>query len=74
MESIIEQSILKAQQLHTDVFGFGNALYCAHPTIYSKRYRKGWNEVFFPKISVSLGIKPKVMSIGMTNNPPEDGQ
>lgn len=74
MKPILKQSIIRAQALHSDVIGFGNAFYCVHPRIYRVRYLDQWNDVYFPKITYSFQVKAKILSIGMTSHAPENGR
>ncbi len=72
MRPVIQQSIRRAQALHTDVIGFGNTFYSSQPSVYRQKYLSQWNDRYFPQIQYIVQIKAKILNIGMTSHAPEE--
>ncbi len=72
IEGVADKSIQRGQQLKSDVFGFGNALYCKEPTYYRKQFGDKWDTTGFPNIRIHFVIRPELEGFGFTTNPPLD--
>ena len=72
MRPVIQQSIRRAQTLHTDVIGFGNTFYSSQPRVYRQKFLSQWNDRYFPQIDYTIQIKAKILNIGMTSHAPEE--
>jgi spore germination protein KC len=55
----IERAIKTAQQNHTDIFGFGDAIYRHNPK-YWKKVRTKWNDDYFPNMKVSVEVRTHI--------------
>jgi len=60
----IMAAIKKAQELNTDIFGFGDAVHRKYPKVW-KDIEKQWDE-FFPDLEVKLIINAKLRRTGIT--------
>lgn len=61
----IQLALDKAQkQLHSDIFGFGRAVYQTYPKVWNRKYKKRWDEEF-PKLNVTIKPKVEVKRIGL---------
>ena len=60
-------AIIKARELNTDIFGFGDAIHQKYPKQW-KDLEDRWDEVF-PKIEVEITVETKLRLTGMTNRP-----
>lgn len=63
----ILMTLEQAQELGTDVFGFGEALRRSNPREWP-RYEKRWDELF-PTLELALDVRATIRRIGMTGNP-----
>ncbi|MGF6949444.1 spore germination protein KC [Neobacillus sp. B4I6] len=75
MEKDVEErcrlALYKAQkQYHTDIFGFGNAVYRTHPRAWKEQYKKKWAEEF-PKLKVSVNPHVSILRTGLSVKSPE---
>ena len=61
-------AIKKAQELNTDVFGFGEAFYRKYPSLWKEQLEKNWDE-FFPQLEVEVLVEAKLRRSGMTSKP-----
>ncbi|WHY01509.1 Ger(x)C family spore germination protein [Neobacillus sp. DY30] len=57
-------------QLHSDIFGFGNALYRTYPKAWKEQYKKQWMEEF-PELEVSIHPHVSIVRTGLTIKSPE---
>ncbi|NLT94749.1 MAG: Ger(x)C family spore germination protein [Clostridia bacterium] len=68
----IRQEILaavrKAQELNTDVFGFGEAFHRKYPKLWKEQLKQNW-DVFFPEIEVEILVEAKLRRTGMISKP-----
>jgi len=68
----IRQEILaavkKAQELNTDVFGFGDSFHRKYPVLWREQLEKNWDE-FFPELEVEVLVEAKLRRTGMTTKP-----
>jgi spore germination protein KC len=51
--------------LRSDIFGFGEAVYKKYPKQWNEKYKKEWDETF-PEVEVSINPKVYVRRIGLT--------
>lgn len=61
-------AVKKAQELNTDVFGFGEAFHRKYPTLWREQLEKNWDE-FFPDLEVEVLVKAKLRKMGMITKP-----
>ena len=59
------QAIEKAKDLKTDIFGFGNSIYKAHPK-YFNEIKDRWNTELFPNYRTNVSANIKLISKGST--------
>lgn len=67
IEKEVMKSVKKAQELKSDVFGFGAELHRSNPEEW-KKLEKNWYEIY-PKIKVKTKISAHVRRTGMIGNP-----
>jgi len=60
-------AIARAQELNTDVFGFGDKLHRTEPAVW-KEVREQWGEVF-PTVLVSVKADLKIRHTGLIESP-----
>lgn len=58
------------KQLHSDIFGFGNALYRTYPKVWKAQYKKQWKEEF-PNLEVSIHPHVSIVRTGLSIKTPE---
>ncbi|MDR3287890.1 MAG: Ger(x)C family spore germination protein [Peptococcaceae bacterium] len=68
IEKEIRSALKTAQELKTDIFGFGDQLYKYQPQEW-KKIKQNWREIF-PRIQVALKIENKLRRTGTTVQPP----
>lgn len=61
----INAALKEAQELGSDIFGFGRAIYRAHPKEW-KQLRDTWNDQGFKELEVKLEVKAKIRRSGLT--------
>lgn len=67
----MQSALYKAQkQFHSDIFGFGNALYRTYPKLWKERFKKQWAEEF-PELEVSITPHISIVRIGLYVKSPE---
>ncbi len=64
----IEASIHKAQELKTDVFGFGNLFYRKKPDVWQE-IQEDWEEDVFVDIPVDIDIDLEIRRAGLVTDP-----
>lgn len=62
LREIVEQSVRKAQSLHADIFGFGQAIHRADPRAW-KKLQPDWDELF-RSVPVDLQAQVKIRRLG----------
>ena len=62
----IEDSIRKAQENQSDIFGFGEAVHRSNPNEW-KRLKLDWNEVHFPELQAEVTVNAFIRSTGLRN-------
>lgn len=67
IRSEIMAALKKARKLHTDIFGFGDAVHKKYPVQWNN-YESKWDEIF-PKIEVELTIAAKIRRTGRIMQP-----
>ncbi|MEH7116708.1 Ger(x)C family spore germination protein [Neobacillus vireti] len=71
VEKRCELALFKAQkQYHTDIFGFGNAVYRSHPKAWKEQHKKKWAEEF-PNLEVSVTPHVSIVRTGLSGKSPE---
>jgi len=71
VEKRCELALFKAQkQYHTDIFGFGNAVYRSHPKAWKEQHRNKWTEEF-PNLEVSVNPHVSIVRTGLSVKSPE---
>lgn len=68
IEREVRQAIETAQHEKTDVFGFGEAVYRAHPRLW-KRIKKEWDDRYFPHLPVTVKVDASIRRTGLRNTP-----
>ncbi|WP_170841154.1 Ger(x)C family spore germination protein [Salibacterium halotolerans] len=72
VEETIKQSILsavdKAQDLETDILGFGAVVHRTDPEAW-KRWKKEWDERYFPDVQVDVSVDVFIRRTGLRNEP-----
>ncbi|MFD2706250.1 Ger(x)C family spore germination protein [Salibacterium lacus] len=70
VEETIKQSILhavdKAQELETDILGFGEAVHQANPDKW-KKWEGEWDESYFPEVQVDVSVDVFIRRTGLRN-------
>ncbi|MFZ5943010.1 MAG: Ger(x)C family spore germination protein [Bacillota bacterium] len=61
-------AVKKAQDLNTDVFGFGDAFHRKYKNIWKSQLKDNWDE-FFPDIEVEVVVEAKLRRTGMITKP-----
>lgn len=69
---VIHQEVMaalkKAQELNTDIFGFGDAVHKKYPQMWVKM-EKEWDQ-YFPDLEVEVIVNAKLSRMGMIKKPP----
>lgn len=69
---VIHQEVMdalkKAQELNTDIFGFGDAVHREHPELWGEM-EKQWDH-YFPDLQVEVIVNAKLTRTGMIKKPP----
>ena len=65
IKEMSNQAIEKAKDLKTDIFGFGNSIYKAHPK-YFNEIKDRWNTELFPNYRTNVSANIKLISKGST--------
>jgi len=60
----IEAMLSRAQELKSDVFGFGNLIYRKRPQLW-KKLAPDWEEKIFPELAVDLKVEFKLLRPGL---------
>jgi spore germination protein KC len=60
----IHEAIKQAQKNKSDVFGFGEAIQRADPTVWKKQ-KSDWNTVYFPELIVDVKVEAFVRRTGL---------
>lgn len=63
----VKEAIQKAQELKTDVFGFGNMVYKKEPT-YFKEIKDRWNDEVFPTLQPEIEVNLDLVIKGAINH------
>jgi spore germination protein KC len=63
----IKAALQKAQDLNTDIFGFGEAIYRKHPALW-KELEPRWDEIF-PRLEVYIVVETELRRSGMITRP-----
>lgn len=71
LRSTVDESIKRAQSMQTDVFGFGNALYCKNPSLYKNRFMNDWDTTGFPYAKINVSVESTLLGLGYSLTPPE---
>ncbi|RSL34726.1 Ger(x)C family spore germination protein [Salibacterium salarium] len=64
----IESSVKKAQDLQTDIFGFGDAMHQSNPKMW-KEWKKEWDDVYFPELEIDVTVNAFIRRTGLRNEP-----
>ncbi|WP_226668327.1 Ger(x)C family spore germination protein [Metabacillus litoralis] len=64
---VLGDVVKKAQNLQTDIFGFGDAIHRENPKIW-KELEADWNEVVFPELDIEINFKTTIRRLGTTND------
>lgn len=67
MTNYVNQAIQLAQNLKTDIFGFGNSVYKKEPTKFND-IKDHWNEEIFPNLEVEVEVDLKLTAKGTINS------
>ncbi|WP_435164817.1 Ger(x)C family spore germination protein [Paenibacillus glycanilyticus] len=62
----INLALKEMQQNNSDAIGFGLKAYLAYPQIWTKTYRKDWDEIF-PKIKFEVAAEANLFRLGMSS-------
>lgn len=69
---VIQQEVMaalkKAQELNTDIFGFGDAVHRKYPELWDKM-EKEWDQ-YFPALKVEVIVNAKLSRTGLIKKPP----
>ena len=65
----IKSSLKKAQELNTDIFGFGEAIHRTYPKDW-KKIEKKWDAIF-PTLKVNIKVKTKITSDALIERKPQ---
>lgn len=67
----MKSALYKAQKkFHSDIFGFGNAVYRTYPKEWKEQLKKQWNEEF-PQLEVNITPHISIVRIGLYVKSPE---
>jgi spore germination protein KC len=66
-QKVILDTVDKAQQMETDIFGFADIVYKASPA-YWKKNKNNWDKIF-TKIPVQVEVKTEIRRAGVRNKP-----
>ncbi len=66
-ESQIRETIKMAQEMETDVFGFGRKLSINNPN-YWKKHKKEWNTLF-KNADIEVNVNAKISNAGLLTDP-----
>lgn len=69
IKRIIESSILKSQELKSDIFGFGKTVHRKYPNEW-KEIEKDWGDLY-PDLPFSVNVEAKIRVPGMLTSPVE---
>ncbi|GAB6179066.1 Ger(x)C family spore germination protein [Desulfotomaculum defluvii] len=61
-------AVTKAQELNSDVLGFGPAVHRAFPKVWDNELSKQWPEIF-KDLDVEIAVEANVRGTGLTSNP-----
>lgn len=64
----VERAIQIAQQNHTDVFGFGEAVHRSDPKFWKKEHMK-WNDHYFPNMEITVKAKAHIRRSELRTKP-----
>lgn len=67
IKTYVEQAMQLAQNLKTDIFGFGNAFYKKKPNEF-KELKDRWNEEIFPNFKVEVEVDLQLTAKGTINS------
>jgi len=65
----VESSLKKAQELNTDIFGFGELIHRSYPKDW-KKIEKQWDEIF-PTLKVKIKVETKITSDALIERKPQ---
>lgn len=68
-KKMMEAALKKAQEIKSDIFGFGDLIYRKHPTEWGK-LKTDWSEVGFLKAKVNFHVHDHINHLGTMNNSP----
>jgi spore germination protein KC len=71
IRKMIAESIQRSQSLGTDVFGFGNALYCQNPSFYKSHFWTNWDTNGFPDAKIEIEVQSTILGLGYSLTTPE---
>jgi spore germination protein KC len=69
IEQEIKQSVKKAQELKSDIFGFGEVVHRTAPQLWKKKYQHDWNDAWFPDLEVKVHVSAFIRRTGLRYNP-----
>ncbi len=69
IKKLMEAALKKAQEMKSDMFGFGDLIYRKHPTEWQK-LKSDWSEVGFLKAKVNFHVHDHINHLGTMNNSP----
>jgi|GEM_PF-3907380 len=72
IEKTVNHSIARAQELQTDVIGFGNALYRKEPNYFWTQYHD-WNTDGFPQAKIQIQVDASIIGGGLASHSPGEG-
>ncbi len=65
-EKVLTEAIKKAQELQTDVFGFGEAIHRKDPKLW-KKLEKNWHDEGFPQLDFQINFQATIRRLGTKN-------
>ncbi|KGX85129.1 Ger(x)C family spore germination protein [Pontibacillus litoralis] len=73
IKDAMEQSIQRAKELESDIFGFGEAIYRSNPKQWEK-WKKNWDEEYFQDLAISIDVKVNIHRTGTITKPLKGGE
>ncbi|HOL16241.1 MAG TPA: Ger(x)C family spore germination C-terminal domain-containing protein, partial [Bacillota bacterium] len=64
----IEDILSRAQELKSDIFGFGNLIYRKNPRLWEKIGPR-WDEEIFPRLKIDLKVNFVILRAGLIKDP-----
>ncbi|NLA05203.1 MAG: Ger(x)C family spore germination protein [Firmicutes bacterium] len=64
----IEAALSRAQELKSDIFGFGNLIYRKNPELWEKIAPR-WDDEIFPQLKIDLSVEFRILRSGLIVDP-----